>query len=348
MARSIWPEGRLPDERLDWFCQRFAQSALTNHTLVYFDVSAQREADVVALHGCTNAPPVAVGLRHALRTVGIPNTRNEVRPLPNRDRLGEHLFGVCRASTALTYSQPSPGSGLQTQLLFGEPLFLLDRDDEYYLLHAGDGYWGWVPQAAVQAMTAEQFDAYLRHPQAAVLEDIEGPQVRIPRGASLPLVQTTDTERTLLLPDGSTLGAPAAATALGNTAQQQAAARVRAGLDLLYVPYVFGGRSPLGLDCSGLMSNVYARAGDRPPRDAWQQALAGRLVATAWHRAGIQGGDQLFFINETGKIYHTGIALDAVHVLHSAPPCVQIGSLDPQDPLYDLELNRNFLLAKRP
>ncbi|MBU0641372.1 MAG: C40 family peptidase, partial [Planctomycetes bacterium] len=108
------------------------------------------------------------------------------------------------------------------------------------------------------------------------------------------------------------------------------------------------GRSSLGLDCSGLVTNVWTRTGEKPSRDAWQQALAGELVATSWHRAGIQAGDQVFFINESGKIYHTGVALDADHILHAAPPCVQIGSLDPQDRLHDKRLDLDFFMAKRP
>ena len=147
---------------------------------------------------------------------------------------------------------------------------------------------------------------------------------------------------------GSTLNVPAAAVARLGAENSQASARVRAALDMLYTPYVFGGRSPLGLDCSGLASNVWSRLGVTPPRDAQQQAPAGRLVATSWHRANIRPGDQLFFINESGKVYHTGIALDAVHVIHATAPCVQIGSFDPQDPLYDEELDRTFFMVKRP
>jgi hypothetical protein len=288
LARSIWPAGRLPDEQLEWFCRRFAELSITNRSLVYFDVSAHVDQDAVTLWGRTNAPRVVTGLKHALRAAGIRQTRDEVRSLPDRERLGDHLFGVCRAPMALTYKRPGRSGGLQTQILFGEPLFMLDRDDEYYLLHAGDGYWGWVHHEAVQPMTAEQFDAYTAQPRAAVARDIDGPAVRIPRGSEVHVARATGDEQVVSLPDGSRMAVPAQAIQMQDPGGAQAGARVRAALDLLYVPYVFGGCSPLGLDCSGLVANAWTRAGDKPSRDAWQQALAGRLVATRWHRAGIQ------------------------------------------------------------
>ena len=348
LAHTIWPEGPLPIERLDWFCRRFAESSISNRTLVYFQVSAVQEQDAVALRGRTNAPRVVTGLKHALRAVGITNTRDEVTSLPDRGHLGEQLFGVCRVPMALTFDRPGPGAALQTQILFGEPLFLLDRDDEHYLLHAGDGYWGWVHRDAVQPLTAERFDAYMREPRAVALRDIEGPAVQIPRGSEVRLTSAGANECAILLPDGASLAVPADAVLLQDPGRAEASERVKALLELLHVPYVFGGRSPLGLDCSGLVTNAWARAGDKPPRDAWQQALAGRLVATRWHRTGIRAGDQVFFMNERGKMHHTGVALDATHVIHSAPPGVKIGSLDPDDRLYDPYLGRNFFLAKRP
>ena len=288
------------------------------------------------------------GLEKALRGVGVEQIRNEVRALPDAEHLGEHLYGVCRAPMALTYREPGYTGGLQTQLLYGEPLFLLDRADDFYLLHAGDGYWGWVPCAAVEPMTAEQFGAYMGQPRGIVSADIENERVRIPRSACVRVVQTKTDERVILLADGTTLSVPTAVVSMQDPDGREAADRVRAGLDLLYTPYVFGARSHVGLDCSGLAGSVQAPAGHRVARDAWQQAIAGQLVATRWNRANIRPGDQLFFINEHGKIYHTSIALDAEHVVHSAPPCVQINGFNPHDPLCDPRLERDFFLAKRP
>jgi len=348
LGRSLWPAGRLPDDRVEWFCRTFARVSITNQSLVCFAVSASVENGVVVLRGSTNAPPLIAGLEDALRAVGLEQIRNQIRLLPDEDRLGEHLFGVCRVPTALAFDRPDESGGLQTQLLFGEPLFLLDRANGYFLLHAGDGYWGWVRRESIQPMMVAAFDEYTRHPGGVVLRDIDRGRVRIPRGAKVPVVEAEGDARAILLPDASRIALPSVAVAMDPGQADQAARRVRAALDLLYTPYLFGGRSPLGLDCSGLVANVWARSGDEAARDAWQQAFAGSLVATRWHRDGIRAGDQVFFIEATGRIYHTGLAINATHVVHAAPPYVQIGSLNPGDRLYDPRLDRDFFMAKRP
>lgn len=75
---------------------------------------------------------------------------------------------------------------------------------------------------------------------------------------------------------------------------------VATALEYLTVPgNVFGGRSPLGLDCSGLVGVSYSSVGLVLPRDANQQAIVGKLVATPWYLDGLRPGDALFFIDET-------------------------------------------------
>ena len=347
LARAIWPRGSLPREQVNWFCERFAGTAISNPTLVYFDVTAEVAPDGVVLCGATNVPTLVEGLTQTLRAAGIENVRSTVRALPDRERLGQHLFGVCCVPSALTYDRPGRGA-LQTQLLLGEPVFLLDRQHDYYLLHAADGYWGWVPAATVHLLTDEKFDARAARPQCVLREDAVHDGLLLPRGATLPLASVTEQACTLLLPDGSAAELPWTSVGMPDVRRAEAGARVHAALDLLYVPYVFGGRSPLGLDCSGLVTNVEARVGRHPARDARQQVLAGKLVATAWHREAIQAGDQLFFISSAGKVYHTAIALDATHFVHSSLPCVQISSFNPDDPRYAAGYDRSFFMAKRP
>jgi cell wall-associated NlpC family hydrolase len=124
--------------------------------------------------------------------------------------------------------------------------------------------------------------------------------------------------------------------------------RACAALDLLHTPYVFGGRSPFGLDCSGLITNVCQQEDIPIARDAAQQVLAGRLVATPGYRDAMRAGDRVYFINERGKVFHAGIALSSSYFVHCAPPGVQISSLEPGDRLYSEHWQRSFFAAKRP
>jgi hypothetical protein len=291
LARRIVPDGKLALDRAQWFCDRYLEVGISNHSLTYCEIDVEPASDGVRLAGATSVPRIVDGLVAALEAVGIAVTDRAVRSLPDESALDGNLFGVARVPAALTYRRPSASSGLQTEIQFGEPVLLLDRRDGWVLLHASDGYWGWVPCDAIEPLSA----------------------------ARSPLPER------------------------GDAARQ----RVLRAFELLYVPYVFGGCTASGLDCSGLVRNVNAAGDDPVARDAWQQAFAGTLVGTRWHRSAIQAGDQLFFIDTRGKIYHTGLALGDNRFIHAAWPCVQIGSFDPDDGLYSRSLDRDLFIAKR-
>lgn len=357
IARTIWPQGDLPTDRAEWFCNLFTRLAITNHSLVYFDANVQIEDERVVLGGATNVAHLRTLLASALLEVGIDNVDNQILALPDQGRLADKLYGACVASRALTWQVPyNPDAadcnaekpGEQTELLFGEPVFLLDRRDGCYLLQGLDGYWGWVNEDAIAAMNAEQFDRYLlTGDRAVVTRDISADGVTVPRGAVVRVDQSNPDATYILHPIGRKLAAPRDAIRFWDVESAGGDRLVAAARTFLDTPYVFGGRSPDGIDCSGLVNNVFGQYGLRVARDAWQQALDGELTATAWHRDGIRTGDQLFLIDLSGKIYHTGIAIDKNTVLHAAPPAVRINSLDPNDPAYEHRFNRDFFMAKR-
>ncbi len=346
-ARAVWPAGELPAAQLDWFCDRFGDNSISNSSLTHFSVGAEWDGERVKLTGTTNEPRIVDSLVGALQVVGYENVADAVRRLPDHERLGDKLFGVCHVPMALTFNRPSARRGLQTQLLYGEPVFLLDQTEDEYLLHGSDGYWGWVPRNVITPKTAEEFAPYNELPRAAAIEEIRRDGLRIPAGAKLPIVAQDAAQWTLLLPGGQTAAVEARALRALHS-EQAVQDRVLGVLDMLNTPYVFGGRSPLGLDCSGLVMNVLARSGEFYARDAWQQAFAGRLVATQWHRTDLQAGDLIFFIHPTGRIYHTGVMISDRHIVHSTPPVVRINSLFPDDRLYDPRLDRDFFIGKRP
>jgi hypothetical protein len=345
-ARRVWPVGNLPIERAAWFCDMYVRTALSDRSMVYLEPQISVDGDTVVIGGATNIAIMRETLADALRAVGIDNVRNELRVLPEEGHLGDQRYGVCIAPMALTFAEPSEAGGLRSQLLYGEPVLLLDRDQGYYLLHGGDGYGGWVRQDCVRVVSADEFKEYTAVRQAVLLRDIETSDRRIVQGATLPIAAAGSDKLTLMQPEGGTFDVKAADVRVEDNSRA-VAERISRALALLYRPYVFGGVSPIGLDCSGLVRNVCAQTGLTMARDAAQQFLHGRLVATRWHRAGIRPGDLLYFISKSGKIFHVGIALSRTHFVHCAPPEVQISSLSKGDRLYSEYRDETFFAAKR-
>ena len=101
---------------------------------------------------------------------------------------------------------------------------------------------------------------------------------------------------------------------------------VENALMYLNAPYLWGGRSPLGIDCSGFTQMVYRLQGVDLPRDAYQQAEVGTTLSFVEES---EPGDLAFFDNAEGKITHVGIILEENHIIHASGK-VRIDRIDQQ------------------
>ena len=100
-------------------------------------------------------------------------------------------------------------------------------------------------------------------------------------------------------------------------------------------PYMWGGRSTMGIDCSGFSQVVYKHFGIHLKRDAWQQAESGSIVDFLTE---IKPGDLAFFDNEAGRITHVGVMIDNETIIHAAGR-VRIDKMD-NEGIFNADLNK--------
>jgi cell wall-associated NlpC family hydrolase len=227
---------------------------------------------------------------------------------------------VARAAIAPVLAQPGVRSEQVTQLVLGETATVVERTDEWRRIctHV-DGYEGWVHSGYV----LDWDDAAVEDWRSRATAWSEGAIVRA--GGSqlaLPLRARVALENGgVLLPDGRKGRVTAGSVqeiGLVTTAAR-AKAPERWALEYFFgSPYQWGGVTPWGVDCSGLVQTTFAARGLSLPRDSSQQVAHGKVVALE----AIQPGDLLFFRSESGKaITHVAFAGDADTLVHAALAC---------------------------
>lgn len=207
---------------------------------------------------------------------------------------------ICPLSIVPVRKEPNDRSEMVTQWLFGETAEVLEHSEKWSKLRFDhDGYEGWVDNKQIVACPTPNYDPDLRVIDQTTIVDLAHRQVLLPYGAVLPFFK----EGSILWNDRRVpVKAVTNRIADGARAEQ---------LELylhpfLGAPYLWGGRTPGGVDCSGLTQMLYILMGIYLPRDASQQAEEGDPVDLLDLA---EPGDLAFFDNAEGRITHVGIIL---------------------------------------
>ncbi len=204
--------------------------------------------------------------------------------------------------------QPRPDAALDTQLLFGEVLHIYDEEDGWAWVQAErDGYVGYV---ATHGLTEECVA-----PTHQVIVNrtfvYPAPDMKQPVVAALPLaarLAVSDVTGIFAKLHGGGYVILAHLLAVDQTAERDGVAIAER---LLGTPYLWGGRTPQGLDCSGLVQLGYAMAGIALPRDTHMQEKAGTPVVTDDRLSALVRGDLVFWPG------HVGIMSDGETLIHA-------------------------------
>ena len=229
---------------------------------------------------------------------------------------------IARVAIAPVLAQPTLKAEQVTQLVLGETATLLESAGEWRRVAADyDRYEGWVHAGYLLETTAAAAKAWRDDTDGwsnGAVVHVAGVDLRVPLRARLALAAG---DRQVRLPDGRE-GRVVSGTIYDTPrALAEAAALPPERWALEHfggAPYLWGGVTPWGVDCSGLVQTTFAARGIRLPRDSSQQAECG--VAVPAHEP--QPGDLLFFRSENGPgITHVAFAGADDTLIHSAVAC---------------------------
>lgn len=234
-------------------------------------------------------------------------------------------YGICTLSIVPARKEASGTSEMVTQLLFGEHYVVLEQGEDWIRIKtAYDHYECWI-SAKQHTRLSDTLFKHLEKEQAHYSNELvqvihnKSSETRFPLtiGATLPFFknQASSFESFDFSFEGHTVSPKQ---------KSPAADLLSTAFLFLNAPYLWGGRSPFGIDCSGFTQLVYKLHGYKLPRDAYQQVELGSPLSFVEEA---EAGDLAFFDNEEGRIVHVGILLNNEQIIH-ASGCVRVDKFD--------------------
>ena len=242
------------------------------------------------------------------------------------------MFGICNLAIVPMRFEPSDRSEQVSQLLFGDHFKIIEKDLKWVQIEtAFDKYIGRIDSKQFYNLTEEQFNAIENAPEILngdLIEYVSIPNnhlMPIPLGSCLSFLDNENINVSNYTFEG-----------LKTCGIKDKSNLIKTAFMYLNSPYLWGGKTPFGIDCSGFTQMVYKLNGYRILRDASQQSTEGEPLSFIEES---EPGDLAFFDNEEGNIIHVGIMMENNYIIHASGK-VRIDRLDHLG-IYNAELNRH-------
>ena len=339
----------------------FVASARIETRETVFDVRCTVNGYEVTLSGKTSDPSLKDAAIKAVSSVQGARVADQISVLPARD-LAERTFGIVKVPVLNLGDAPgrAGGSHTVTQARMGDVLRLLEMDkgSGWYLAQMDDGYLGWVDPAAVYVCDKSQLDAFRKAP-VALISAKTLPALKVPggetaftlvQGTVLPLVRKDGEWATLRLPGAGEVSVQASGVIEYDSPDEVFAEKrgadavIATAKQFVGLPYLWGGTTALGFDCSGLVQYCFKMNGYRLRRDADLQYQQGEPVP---NRASLRPGDLVFFQTYKEGPSHVGIYIGDSKYIQSGSSGLSILSFNTADPDYSASLDKAYLGARR-
>tara|TARA_B100000029_G_scaffold450943_1_gene475171 strand:- start:202 stop:951 length:750 start_codon:yes stop_codon:yes gene_type:complete len=224
-------------------------------------------------------------------------------------------FGICNLSIVPIRSESSDKSEQISQIIYGEVFSILEETTKWSKIKLNyDNYIGWIDNKQFVEIEEVNFNNLTTEPAiysydlVEFVENLNHELTPIPIGSSLNGLKILNHRY-----DGNKISGTKDKSHIISTAMR-----------FLNSPYLWGGRTPFGIDCSGFVQMVYKLNGYKLERDSYQQAKLGTALGFIEES---EPGDLAFFDNEEGRITHVGIIMENNKIIHASGK-VRIDGLD--------------------
>jgi hypothetical protein len=243
-------------------------------------------------------------------------------------------YGFCNLSIVPCRLEPNDRAEMTTEVLFGDSYKVIEERAKWVRIrNSFDKYEGWIDRKQFFEISENVYKDIEKtgHQNlvldlAAVVKVNESQLQSILIGSSLPNINEEnkfEIESLTFHFDGSFI----------NVSEKQSKSKlIENSFMYLNAPYLWGGKTPFGIDCSGFTQMVYKLNGYKLPRDAYQQAEIGTTLSFVEEA---EAGDLAFFDNEEGSITHVGMLLDDGKIIHASGK-VRIDPIDHHG-IYNIE-----------
>ncbi len=232
------------------------------------------------------------------------------------------IYGICNLSIVPVRAEASDRSEMISQMLFGEHFSIIEKEKKWSKIKLFfDDYEGYIDNNQFEEISEDLFYKLSTREQIYSGEIIDfissstNELITIPLGSRLPFFIENEfsinTKRYKF--EGDILS--------GKLPKNEI---IQKAFTFLNTPFLWGGKTPYGIDCSGFTQMVYKLCGYKLLRDAKQQATQGEVLSFIEES---EPGDLAFFDNEEGEIVHVGIILNDYHIIHAYGK-VRIDTLD--------------------
>ncbi|MCL7763290.1 C40 family peptidase [Polaribacter sp. Z014] len=329
-----------------------------------FDIKFESVDNHLILEGETTSKKAFSILLDSLKNRKLAFT-NHVRILPD-SAVGKLQYAIARNSVINIRSQPKHSAELGTQGLLGMSLKVLDKKGDFYRIQTPDNYISWVDKGGIQLMTKSEFDAWNnsikvlfteifgyayvdKSANSEIVSDITlgGLLQYISEDNDFYKVKYPDNRIGFIKKNEAVIYSSWLKNIVASKENIETVAKTMNGF-----PYLWGGTSSKGIDCSGFTKMVYLMNGFIIPRDASQQINAGKTVDKNLKLEGLEKGDLLFFgtkatPNKKQRVTHVGIWLgnNKMEFIHSSGN-VHLSSMNADEANYD-EFNKNRYLGSQ-